>query len=93
MNNFISDPSSITPCTSWFLNFVIDNSDEEKLFDEPVTLDIPTTFGFKSLQVKIETRKSLNINPNLSTKQRENNMLKKPTLLDLKILVNLNHWV
>jgi len=71
INNFISDPSVITSCTSKLLNDVIDESNMKEPLDDIVTHDIPTTSSLESVPVEIEHGKNLNINPNLFVEQKE----------------------
>jgi len=63
---FINDPSIFTPSTSRFVSFMIGKSDEKETLDDLFTQEIPTTHSLNGAPVEIESKKILNINPNLS---------------------------
>ena len=65
INNFICEPSSVTPETHNQLTTLLESDNQENLNSEcpPQTSN---TISSKSIPVEIEPRKTLNINPNLT---------------------------
>jgi hypothetical protein len=65
INNFICEPSSVTPETHNQLATLLESDTQENLNSE----DLPqtsATISYKSIPIEIELGKTLNINPNLT---------------------------
>jgi hypothetical protein len=70
INNFIREPSSVTPETRNQLAALLESDTQENLNSK----DLPQTLAAisaKSILVEIEPRKTLNINPNLTVVERK----------------------
>ena len=74
INNFISEPTSVTKQIYQILNSTLGEEEQENLTDETLVSDthiVPVLKSLKSVPVKIEPGKMLNINPNLAPNEQE----------------------
>jgi len=65
INNFICEPSSVTPETRNQLTALLESDNQENLNSE-IPPQTSITISSKSIPVEIEPGKTLNINPNLT---------------------------
>ena len=67
INSFISSPSSVSPPTFQSLHVVMTDSIQEDITDDFITKTVEVILNHKSIPIEIESGKTLNIKPNLST--------------------------
>lgn len=67
INSFISSPSSVSSPTFQSLHVVMIESTQEDITDDFITEIVKILPNHKSIHIQIESGKTLNINPNLST--------------------------
>ena len=67
INSFINSPSSISSPTFQSLHVVMTESTQEDITNDYITETVKILLNHKSILVEIESRKTLNINPNLAT--------------------------
>ena len=67
INSFISSPSSVSSPTFQSLYVVMTESTQEDTTHDFITETVKVLPNHKSIPIEIESRKTLNINPNLST--------------------------
>ena len=74
INNFISEPTLVNKEVYQILNITLGKEEQENLTEEALVGDthiIPVLKNSKSIPIEVESRKTLNINPNLSLDEQK----------------------
>ena len=74
INNFISEPTSINKIFYQILNTTLGEEEQENLIEEALVSDthiVPVLKNSKSVPIKVESGKTMNINPSLSLDEQK----------------------